>query len=199
MRRPVCFLLEVVGLLVSLNSMPKIYFCVPKMVFFRQSIYNLGCPLGHSNFVVATKWANPRSTQHNRNLIAYHKPHLVGQIPSLACWIQEFCLFTSPYSPSSSEKSPSFTENSTCFLIFTRCSPDLAPLPAGKSTLLSALSGTLGRRYHVSGHIWSNHGRRVGVSEGSFSPAFDGGKCWKALYWYGTPPEINVCTYLCYK
>jgi len=48
----------------------------------------------------------------------------------------------------------------------TSFSPDAAPFP-GKSTLLSALSGTLQRRYHVSGHIWSNHGRRVGVSEGS--------------------------------
>lgn len=43
----------------------------------------------------------------------------------------------------------------------------LGPSGAGKSTLLSALSGTLQRCYHVSGHIWSNHGRRVGVSEGT--------------------------------
>ena len=44
----------------------------------------------------------------------------------------------------------------------------------GKSTLLSALSGTLPRRYVVSGHVWSAGScRRVGVTEGG-DPCGDG-------------------------
>ena len=54
----------------------------------------------------------------------------------------------------------------------------------GKSTLLSALSGTLPRRYVVSGHVWSAGScRRVGVTEGGHGGGDGGMGGWNPSNW----------------